>query len=76
MSATCEWDPDRGQPATTVVLCIGNLQLLPVHKRQGCPNPATVSVGQKGAWHLCDSCAKLPNFKPFRRRVPLPTPQA
>lgn len=36
-----------------------------------CPNEATVSLGVKPNWHLCESCASLPAFKRFRRRAPL-----
>lgn len=31
---------------------------------------ATVSLGN-GKWHLCESCAALPEFKRFRKRVPI-----
>lgn len=67
---TCEWDPERGQPAAVVVVPV-----VPTdwdrRERQGCTNRAMLSVGANGEWHLCDTCAALPDFKRFRRRVPL-----
>lgn len=67
---TCEWDPVRGQPAAVVVVPV-----VPVdwdrRERQGCPSPATLCVGANGDWHLCATCAALPCFRRFRRRVPL-----
>ena len=36
-----------------------------------CLNEATVCLGNNPSWHLCESCAGLPRFKRFRRRVPL-----
>jgi hypothetical protein len=39
-----------------------------------CPNEATVVVGAKGQWHLCESCAALPDFKQFRKRGSLARP--
>lgn len=54
----CEWDPERDEPA---------LQS-PGGARFGCRRPATVSVGADGRWHLCDSCAALPEFKRYRKR--------
>jgi len=29
---------------------------------------ATWRVGAKGQWHLCDDCAKLPEFKKYTSR--------
>ena len=34
-----------------------------------CVNPVSVVVGAKGHWHLCATCAKLPEFRRFRARV-------
>jgi len=57
---TCEWEPD--------LRAIGDI-------REGigtpCPNAATISVGADGMWHLCASCATLPIFNAYRKRVPL-----
>lgn len=36
-----------------------------------CQHIARVCVGAKGAWHLCNKCAALPEFKRFRARSPL-----
>lgn len=33
---------------------------------------ATVCVGYDGAWHLCASCAALPEFRKYRSKRPLP----
>ena len=33
-----------------------------------CPNDATVSLGELGAWHVCESCSVLPEFKRFTFR--------
>lgn len=30
--------------------------------------PAVWIVGAKGQWRLCDSCAKLPEFRRYRKR--------
>lgn len=56
----CEWNRERGGPA-----------MLPDSAHPGnCRNEATVSVGGPG-WHLCDSCAALPEFARYTRRKPL-----
>jgi hypothetical protein len=55
----CEWNPERDQPAKGYPI------------KDGCQNKAVLSVGQDGMWHLCESCAALPHFSRFRRRVPL-----
>lgn len=52
----CEWNPDENRAAVTGDKCHGDAEL---------------SVGADGKWHLCRSCAALPRFKKFRRRVPL-----
>lgn len=54
----CEWWPAQNKPATGA-------------PGEQCPNPATVSVGLRNNWHLCDSCASLPAFARKRRRVRL-----
>jgi hypothetical protein len=56
MSERCEWDPDRDSAA---------------EESDGCRNEATLSVGADGNWHLCESCAALPAFDRYRKRVPL-----
>jgi hypothetical protein len=56
MTERCEWDPVRDSAA---------------EEADGCPNEATLSVGADGNWHLCESCAALPEFDCFRKRVPL-----
>lgn len=55
----CEWDPDADAPASSLD---GGVDYI------GCGNPATVSLGTDGRWHLCDSCAALPRFNRFRAR--------
>lgn len=53
----CEWDPR--------IQKVGDVVEMP---EQECPNEATISVG---GFHVCESCAALPVFKRFRKRVPL-----
>jgi len=52
---TCEWNPETDTPA----LVDGT----------GCPSLATVIVGIGNDWHLCDSCADLPQFRAQRHRL-------
>ncbi len=49
----CEWEPKHGRPA---------------HTEDEPHADATVSVGADGQWHLCASCAQLPQFKRFTTR--------
>jgi len=58
----CEWDPNSNAPATSLD---GGAEYI------GCGNPATVCLGANGRWHLCDSCAALPQFSRFRVRISL-----
>lgn len=51
----CDWDPEHDDLAYS--------------DGAGCPNEAVWSVGSKTNYHLCDSCARLPRFKAFRKRV-------
>lgn len=60
----CEWNPIFHTPAADDTA------------DSNCPNYATLSVGASGQWHLCDSCAALPAFKRFRRRVRLEVKRA
>lgn len=39
---------------------------------EGCTNPATLNVGANGKWHICASCAALPEFSKYRSRRILP----
>jgi hypothetical protein len=57
----CEWNPATDTPALAV----------PDGSRTGCSNPATVSLGRGGDWHLCESCAARAVFRAFRVRIPL-----
>ena len=62
----CEWDPKHNRAA----------RVLGRHRSddvivEGCPNEATICVGANGQWHLCESCAELPEFRRFRIRKPL-----
>ena len=61
MPERCEWNPRLSKPA------------LNPPRPDDCPNEARVSLGT-GAEniHLCETCAVLPKFARFRRRVPLP----
>jgi hypothetical protein len=56
MASDCEWNPAAGRAA---------LSNDPPHAE------ATVSVGAKGVWHLCATCAALPRFEIYRVRKPL-----
>ncbi len=60
----CEWDPDRKQAA--------------LFDNSGCPNDAAWSIGARGNWHVCASCARLPRFagryKVFKPCPPLKCP--
>lgn len=51
----CEWWPERNEPATGI-------------PGQGCIDTAVISVGATKNWHLCDSCAALPEFRRMSRR--------
>ncbi len=52
MSEICEYNPLKDRAAYT-------------DEEGACPNEATVSTSS-GAWHLCESCSKLPRFKRFK----------
>jgi hypothetical protein len=65
--ALCEWNPAANKPATEI---IGNPK-----SRDGCSREASLSVGGKKNWHLCEHCAMLPRFKRLRKRVPLHVPR-
>lgn len=54
--AECEYNPRQGRAK---------------YEGEPCHNEATVSVGADGKWHLCESCAALPDFKRFRSRRPI-----
>jgi hypothetical protein len=60
----CEWDPVRGEPANY----FDHGEWV---EHLGCDNQSTLSVGANGKWHLCESCAALPEFKRYRKRVSL-----
>lgn len=36
-----------------------------------CDNQATLAVGERGQWRLCDHCAIRGEFEQFSKRVPL-----
>ena len=54
--ANCEWNPTEKRPAF-----------------EGDPShgEAKLAVGVDGKWHLCESCAALPEFARYRKRRPL-----
>lgn len=66
----CEWDPDRDRPAQglPVTQCGRTLRWTDY---TGCSNPMELVVGSQGEWRLCASCAALPRFRRFRRRMQL-----
>jgi hypothetical protein len=55
----CEYNPARQRPATDPP------------SEGDCPNDAAVSLGADGAYHVCASCADLPELKRYRVRTPL-----
>lgn len=55
----CEWCPAADRPA---------------HVSDQPHGDATVSLGEEGDWHLCESCAALPQFARFTVRKPLRRP--
>lgn len=57
--ARCEFNPTTGRPATDPP------------SEGDCRNEATVSLGAKGKWHVCESCAKHPVLMKLRRKRPL-----
>ena len=62
MNDLCEWNPFKGEPAT---------EQKSLGLRWGCDRPATLSVGVRSNWHLCDECAALPRFKRMTHRLKL-----
>ena len=57
METLCEWNPARGE----IAWMTGD-------DRIGCHEPAAVSLGRYGEWHLCEACARLAAFAHFRDR--------
>lgn len=57
----CEYDPARQAAA---------------YEGEGCANVTSVCLGTGGKWHLCASCAALPEFNRYRVRTPLPAGRA
>jgi hypothetical protein len=55
-SNPCEYNPVTRGPS-----CIPPLP-------GDCKNDATLMIGAKGEWHICASCAALPEFKKYRVR--------
>lgn len=64
MHHLCEWDPVREAPSDYID-CGDTVE------HRGCDNSATLSVGVRKNWHLCESCAAKPRFKRYRKRVSL-----
>ena len=60
MKTLCEWNPARDEIAWT----IGEIRI-------GCHEPAALSLGRYGEWHLCVRCAGLSAFAHFRDRSTL-----
>lgn len=58
----CEWDPALNRPAQYVPG--GGAELY-----TGCLNPATIILGSRTTWRLCEQCAKLPKFKLLRKHI-------
>ena len=49
----CEWNATKNEPTA-----VSDLHAV-----------ATVLVGSKTTWRLCENCANLPEFKRYRRRI-------
>lgn len=60
MKTLCEWNPARDEIAWTIG-----------EDRIGCHEPAALSLGRYGEWHLCVRCAGLSAFAHFRERSTL-----
>ena len=60
MKTLCEWNPARDEIAWTIG-----------EDRIGCHEPAALSLGRYGEWHLCVRCAGLSAFAHFRDRSTL-----
>jgi hypothetical protein len=59
VSERCEYNPQLRCPSTDPP------------SRGDCPNDASVVLGANGKWHVCASCAQLPEFRRFRVRGPV-----
>lgn len=59
--STCEWN---------------RVEQRPTRGDDAHQSEATIMVGAQGQWHLCDSCAALPEFKRYRVRKLLRRSQA
>jgi hypothetical protein len=57
MKTLCEWNPAREE----IVWTTGGARI-------GCHEPAAISLGRYGEWHLCEGCAKSSVFAHFRER--------
>lgn len=40
-------------------------------EERGCGKIAVVRVGSNGQWHLCETCAALPEYKRYKNRAPI-----
>jgi hypothetical protein len=65
----CDWNPTDHEPA---VVCVAHgPSCTSTRCSRDCKNQATLIVGGRMGWHLCASCADLPEFKKYRYRKPL-----
>lgn len=64
----CEWDPERGMPATELheTRWVDDRMERVLVERCGCPNEAAIILGADGQWRLCASCAELSRFRRYR----------
>lgn len=71
MFKRCDWDPKRSVPAERVAVPIFGGKFAMMDEQRGCKNDAELLVGGNGAWRLCRSCARLPEFNQYRNRRPI-----
>lgn len=55
----CEYNPKFQRPSTDPP------------SEGDCPNRSAICLGHEGKWHVCESCAALPEFNKYRKRRPV-----
>jgi 5-methylcytosine-specific restriction endonuclease McrA len=67
MTRLCDWNPEEDAPVNPHSHGVGSVGRW--QGEPGCPNPATLVLGSRGEWRLCESCADLPRFSRFKVRL-------